>query len=258
MNNTLFNLTDRVALITGGNSGLGRSMALGLRDAGATVVVTGRDPEKNAAMAAELGDPQAVLPLDVRDESAVEQTIAAVTDRLGRLDILINNAGAYRGGTAVEVDLSDWQAIIDTNLTGAFICARHAARVMIAQESGGKIVNIGSMYSVFGGSGGANYAASKTGLLGLTRALAVELGRHNIQVNAILPGWHWTPMTASIKGSPSEERIRRTTPAGRWGTADDVVGAAVFLASSASDFVTGAEIAVDGGYSISKEYAADG
>ena len=252
MKQELFSLEGRVALVTGGNSGLGRAMALGMQNAGAQVIVTGRNYEKNKAISEELGDPQAVLPLDVRDEEAVEQTVSQVITRFGQLDILVNNAGGVRGGSILDLPLDDWDAIIGTNLTGSFLCGRHAAKVMIAQNSGGKIINIGSMYSIFGASRNANYTSSKAGVLGLTRALAVELAEHHIQVNAILPGWHWTPITQGAQGTPFEEQIRRQTPAGRWGNADDVVGAAIFLASSASDFVTGTSIPVDGGYSITK------
>lgn len=253
MKQELFSLEGRVALVTGGNGGLGRAMALGMRDAGAQVVVTGRNPEKNKAIREELGNPQAVLSLDVRNEEAVERTISEVVTRFGRLDIMVNNAGIYRGGSILELTREDWDAVIGTNLTGSFLCARHAAKAMIAKNSGGKIINIGSMFSIFGGYGGVNYVAAKTGILGLTRTLAIELADYNIQVNAILPGWHWTSITQGIQGTPFEEQIRRQTPAGRWGNADDVVGAAIFLASSASDFVTGTSISVDGGFSITKQ-----
>ncbi len=253
MNQELFSLEGRVALVTGGNSGLGRAMALGMQNAGAQVVVTGRNPEKNKAIREELGDPQAVLSLDVRNEEAVEETVSEVIARFGRLDILVNNAGGVRMGSILDLTLDDWDAIIGTNLTGSFLCARHAARAMIPQNSGGKIINIGSMYSILGRGGSANYVSSKTGVLGLTRALAVELAEYNIQVNAILPGYHWTPLTEEWKDTPWAEQIRRQTPAGRWGKADDVVGAAIFLAGSASDFVTGTSISVDGGYSITKQ-----
>jgi 2-dehydro-3-deoxy-D-gluconate 5-dehydrogenase len=254
MKQDLFSLEGRVALVTGGNGGLGRAMTLGMKHAGAQVVVTGRNPEKNKEIGEELADPKSVLSLDVRDEEAVERAMSEVVTRFGRLDILINNAGGWKGGSILNLTREDWDSVVSTHLTGSFLCAKHAAKAMMSQETGGKIINIGSMFSVFGVQGGANYSAAKTGILGLTRSLAIELADLNIQVNAILPGWHWTPLTQPMKDTAIAEKIRRKTPARRWGTADDIVGAAIFLASSASDFVTGTSIAVDGGYSITDQF----
>jgi 2-dehydro-3-deoxy-D-gluconate 5-dehydrogenase len=242
-------LEAKVALVTGGNGGLGRAMALGLREAGARVAVTGRDPEKNAAVAGELGE-DAVLTLDVRDGDAVESAVTTVVERFGHLDILINNAGLFRGGSFLEMTREAWQAVIDTHLTGSFLCAQAAARAMVSRGEGGKILNIGSMYSIFGPPDFVDYPSAKAGLLGLTRALAVELAPHHIQVNAILPGWHVTPLTQALPETPLGEAIRAKTPAARWGLAEDVVGPAVFLCSAASEFVTGVALPVDGGYSI--------
>ena len=253
----LFSLIGRTALVTGGNGGIGRAIALGLQDAGATVVVTGRNVQKNAAVAAELDSDDAVLTMDVRDEAAVEKTIAQVVERYGKLDILVNNAGLARRSTLLDHTLEEWDAVIGGNLTGSFLCARTAAWAMVAGGQGGKIINIGSMYSIFGPPNVPSYAASKTGVLGLTRALAVELGTYNIQVNAILPGWHKTDMTEHAWSSALGEQIRRKTPAGRWGTPQDLIGIAVFLASPASDFVTGAAIPVDGGYSVTDRILYD-
>ena len=249
MSSNMFSLRGKVALVTGGNSGLGKAMALGMRDAGASVAVTGRDKDKNAAIAGELGE-HAVLSLDVRNGEEVAATVATVTERFGRLDILINSAGLFRGGPLLEMTRHRWQAVIDTHLTGSFLCAQAAARAMIAHGDGGKIINIGSMYSIFGSPDFVDYPSAKTGLLGLTRALAVELAPHRIQVNVILPGWHVTPLTEPLQGTPLGEAIRAKTPAGRWGRPEDLVGTAVYLASSASDFVTGITLPVDGGYSI--------
>lgn len=253
----LFSLQGRAALITGGNGGIGRVIALAFREAGARVVVTGRNPVKNQAMGQELGDTESVLPLDVYDEAAVERTIGLVCERFGRLDILINNAGQSRRGFVPELSKDEWEDVLKVNLTGSFLCAKHAAKSMMASGRGGKIVNIGSMYSLFGPPNVASYAASKTGLLGLTRALAVELCKHNIQVNAILPGWYLTEMTGHLKGMPLADYVRRKTPAGRWGNPQDLVGVAILLASTASDFITGAAIPVDGGYSVADRLLYD-
>jgi 2-deoxy-D-gluconate 3-dehydrogenase len=253
---SLFSLEGKIALVTGGNGGLGRGMALGLCSAGAKVAVTGRNSAKNRAVAHELGEDGLTISLDVRDEDAVEAAVAEVVATFGSLDILINNAGVGRGGPALDMALEDWEAVIATNLTGSFLCAKHAGRAMVARGNGGKIVNIGSAYSVYGTPEFVDYGSSKTGILGLTRGLAIELAPHNIQVNAILPGWYETDMTTGHSASRGEE-IRRKTPAGRWGIPEDLVGTAVFLASDASSFVTGIGLPVDGGYTISERFTSD-
>ncbi len=253
----LFSLKGRVALVTGGNGGIGRAMALAYHEAGAQVVVTGRKPDKNESVAQELGGPESVIALDVLDEPAVERAVAGIVERYGRLDILVNNAGQSRSGSVPELSKSDWEDILSVNLTGPFLVAKHAAKAMIAGGTGGKIINISSMYAVFGPPNVASYASSKTGLLGLTRALAVELCKHNIQVNAILPGWYLTAMTGHLKDTPLADYIRRKTPAGRWGNPEDLAGAALLLASAASDFITGAAIPVDGGYSVADRLLYD-
>lgn len=158
--------------------------------------------------------------------------------------------GLFRGGSVLELNREDWEVVIGTHLTGTFLCSKHAARAMINGGSGGKIINIGSMYSLFGPPEYADYAAAKTGVVGVTRALAVELAVHRIQVNAILPGWFETNLTRGLPASPSGEQIRQKTPAARWGSPEELVGTAVYLASAASDFVTGVCIPVDGGYSV--------
>lgn len=257
MGTKLFSLEGRVALITGGNGGLGRAMALGLREAGASVMVTGRDEAKNQAMAAQLGDEEAVLTLDVRHEDAVRQAVACVVGRHGHLDVLVNNAGNAEVRPALDTTIDGWRSVLDTHLTGAFLCAKHGAAAMVERGEGGKIVNIGSMYSHYGAAGIASYGTAKTGVLGLTRALAVELAPHRIQVNAILPGWFETDMTRGMPDSEWGRVIRRKTPAGRWGVPDDLVGTVVFFASAASDFVTGSALAVDGGYLVSDRLAPE-
>lgn len=252
-----FSLEGKTALVTGGNGGLGRAIALGLRDAGASVAVTGRNPDKNSAIALELGEHGLALPLDVRDETAVRNTVSEVIAKFGSLDILINNAGIVRGGSSLEMPREDWDAVIETNLTGSFLCARHAARAMVEAGNGGKIINIGSAYSVFGTPKFVEYGSSKAGVLGLTRGLAIELAPHGIQVNTILPGWYETEMTEESRSSSVAEEIRRKTPAGRWGQPEDIVGATIFLASAASSFVTGVALPVDGGYLIMERLASD-
>lgn len=157
----------------------------------------------------------------------------------------------------LELSKEEWNAVIETHLTGSFLCAKYAAQSMVARGGGGKIINIGSMYSLFGPPRFPDYASAKTGIVGLTRALAVELGRQRIQVNAILPGWYETDLTRGLPAKPFGDEVRRRTPAGRWGNPDDLVGTAVFLASAASDFVTGACIPVDGGYSVSDRLLHD-
>jgi 2-deoxy-D-gluconate 3-dehydrogenase len=252
----VFSLEGRAALVTGGNGGIGRAMARGLAGAGAQVAVTGRDPAKNAEAAIEFGD-GAVFELDVRGEAEVERTVGAVVARFGGLDILVNCAGLFRGGPAVELDRHAWGEVIDTHLTGSFLCAKHAARAMIAGRRGGKIVNVGSMYSIFGAPRFSDYAAAKTGILGLTRSLAVELAPAGIQVNAILPGWYETDLTRGLPAKPMGEQIRKRTPARRWGQPDDLVGTIVYLTSPASNFVTGVHIPVDGGYHVADRIMDD-
>jgi len=249
MARSLFSLDGSVALVTGGNGGLGQAMARGLRDFGATVCVTGRDPRKNASAAIEFGD-DAVFELDVRDESQVENAFQRLISRFGRLDVLVNNAGGFRGGALTELPREAWDDVISSHLTGSFLCGKHAAKEMIRRGEGGKIIMGGSMYSVFGPPDFADYAAAKAGVLGLTRALAVELAPHGILVNAILPGWYETELTHGMPQAETGQLIRRKTPLDRWGTPGDLVGPVVFLASRASDFVTGVSLPVDGGYSI--------
>ena len=252
-----FSLHDRVALVTGANGGIGRSIALGYKAMGAIVVASGRNPQKNAAVAEELGDGHEVISLDVRDEEAVNQAAATIVEKHGRLDILVNNAGIARRTNILDMDTEDWHSVIDTHLNGGFYCAKAAAKAMVNAGNGGKIINIGSMYSLLGPPNVTNYAAAKTGIIGLTRGLAVELAVHNIQVNALLPGWHKTDMNRALLDGPLGEEIRHKTPARRLGTADDLAGAAIFLASDAAQFVTGTTLVVDGGYSIMDRQWAD-
>jgi 2-deoxy-D-gluconate 3-dehydrogenase len=251
----VFDLKGRVAVVTGGNGGIGLGMARGLAAAGARIVVAARNTEKSRAAVDELarfggGEPLAV-PVDVADEASVDAMVRATLARCGRLDVLVNNAGTNIRKTPDEYSLAEWRQVLDTNLTGAFLCAR-AAYPALKRAGGGKIVNVGSMMSIFGASFAAPYGASKGGLVQLTKALATAWARDNIQVNAVLPGWIDTDLTRRARREVPglHENVLRRTPAGRWGTIDDLAGVAVFLASAASDFITGAVVAVDGGFSI--------
>lgn len=249
-----FDLTGKVALVTGGNGGIGLGMARGLAGAGAAVVIAGRDEAKNARAVAELaslGAAAQALRVDVADEAACRAMVSAAAERFGRLDILVNNAGVARRRRPEIMSLEDWRSVLDVNLTGALVAAQGAYPLMKAQ-GGGKIINIASMYALFGAPYVSAYAASKGALVQLTKSLAAAWAEDNIQVNAILPGWIDTDMTHGAKtGAPDfDAAIVARTPAGRWGDPADFAGPATFLASPASDFVTGASLVVDGGYSI--------
>jgi 2-dehydro-3-deoxy-D-gluconate 5-dehydrogenase len=249
----LFDLNGRVAIITGGNAGIGLGIAKGLAAAGAAVVIAGRRAEKNieAAKAIEAFNVEtAAFEVDLCNEESCRAMVESTVERFGRINILVNNAGITIRKQPETYTLAEWNKVIDTNLTGAFLCA-HAAYPHMKNGSSGKIINIGSMFSIFGTSFAVPYAASKAGIVQMTKALACAWAKDNIQVNAILPGWIDTPLTqAARKEIPGlNERVLARTPAGRWGEPQDLAGIAVFLASSASDFVTGAAIPVDGGYS---------
>jgi 2-deoxy-D-gluconate 3-dehydrogenase len=247
-----FDLKGRVALVTGGNGGIGLGMARGLAQAGAAIAVAGRNREKSHAAARELGAlgvKTAVLQVDVTDEASCRQMVDATVTDLGRLDILINNAGINIRKQPQDYTLAEWRLVLDSNLTSAFTCS-HAAYSHMKSAGGGKIINIGSMMSIFGASFAPAYAASKGGIVQLSRALATAWAKDNIQVNAVLPGWIDTDLTKRARAEVSglNSLVLMRTPARRWGTPDDMSGVAVFLASRASDFVTGTAIPVDGGY----------
>jgi 2-deoxy-D-gluconate 3-dehydrogenase len=249
----MFDLKGRVAIVTGGNGGIGLGMARGLAKAGARVVVAARNEEKSAAAVRELktlGSDALALAVDVTDEAAVQAMAATAAQRCGRIDILVNNAGINIRKPAHEMALAEWKEVIDTNLTSAFVCSR-AAYAHMKRSGGGKIINIGSMLSIFGASFAPAYGASKGGLVQLSKSLAVAWAPDNIQVNAVLPGWIDTDLTRKARQQLQglNERVLARTPAARWGAAGDFEGIAVFLASAASDFVTGTAIPVDGGYS---------
>ncbi len=249
---TLFDLSGRVAVVTGGNGGIGLGMARGLVAAGARITVAARDEAKSRAALGELGPESCFIQLDVADEGSCCAMVEATIDRFGRLDILVNNAGRSIRKPAESYSAAEWHSVLDTNLTGAFMCAQ-AAHPAMKQGGGGKIINIGSMFAIFGAAYAVPYAASKGGLVQLTKSLAAAWAADNIQVNAVLPGWIDTELTRDARREVAglHERVLARTPAGRWGIPADLAGVAVFLASSASDFVTGAAIPVDGGFSAS-------
>ena len=251
---TLFDLSGRVAVITGGNGGIGLGMAKGMAAAGATIVVAGRDAAKNAAAVAEiqaLGAKASAIPVDVLEEQSCRDLIANTVKLHGRLDILVNNAGMSIRKQPEQYTLKEWHTVLDSNLTSAFLCS-HAAYPAMKQGGMGKIINIGSMMSIFGAAFATAYAASKGGLVQMTKAMATAWAKDNIQVNSILPGWIDTALTRRAREEVTglHDNVLKRTPAGRWGVPDDFAGIAVFLAAPASDFVTGAAITVDGGYSV--------
>jgi 2-deoxy-D-gluconate 3-dehydrogenase len=250
----MFDLKGKVAIVTGGNGGIGLGIARGLAEAGADIAVVGRNEAKSKAAAAELtarGVKAITVVTDVTDKAAVAGMVERVRRELGRIDILVNNAGINIRKPPQALELEEWASVIDTNLTSAFLCSKAVHPAMKA-AGGGKVINIGSMMSLFGASFAPAYAASKGGIVQFTRACACAWAADNIQANAILPGWIDTDLTkrARVEVSGLHERVLSRTPAARWGAIDDFAGIAVFLASPASDFVTGAAIPVDGGYSI--------
>jgi 2-dehydro-3-deoxy-D-gluconate 5-dehydrogenase len=248
----MFDLTGKVAIVTGGNGGIGLGMARGLAAVGARIVIAARNAEKSDAAVRELralGGAALAVAVDVTDEAAVDGMVAEAIARCGRLDILINNAGINIRKPVQDLALDEWRRVIDTNLTSAFLCSR-AAYPHLRAAGSGKIINIGSMLSIFGVPIAPAYGSSKGGIVQLTKSLATAWARDNIQVNAVLPGWIDTELTRDLRRQVPglHERIVARTPARRWGDPIDLSGVAVFLASAASDFITGVAIPVDGGY----------
>jgi 2-deoxy-D-gluconate 3-dehydrogenase len=250
---SLFDLTGIVAVVTGGNGGIGRGIAIGLAEAGASVAIAGRNQDHNNQVLEELkalGIPALALPLDVTERQNLAPALATVEKELGNIGVLVNNAGIARlSGGILEESAEDWDATIETNLSACFGLSKIAAKSMV-KSGQGKIINIGSMYSYFGSALVPSYSASKGAVIQLTKSMAVELAPYNIQVNAIAPGWIETEMTVPIREMPFNDEILARTPAGRWGLPEECAGTAVFLASHASDFVTGETIRVDGGYAV--------
>ena len=250
---SMFNLTGRVALVTGGNGGIGRAIALALAQAGASVAIFGRNAGKNDRAFADLtamGRPAFASVVDVTNRESLAPAVAAVEAALGPVDILVNNAGIANisGGVLLE-DPRDWDRVIDTQLNSVFLLSKLVAQGMASRRRG-KIINLASMYAIFGSGFAPSYSAAKGAVVQLTRSMAIELAPHNVQVNAIAPGFIESDMTAPVHDSPLDAEIVTRTPAGRWGKPEEMGGAAVFLASAASDFVTGETIRVDGGYAI--------
>jgi 2-deoxy-D-gluconate 3-dehydrogenase len=251
---SLFDLSGRVAVVTGGNGGIGLGMAEGLAGAGATLVLAGRNATKGAAAVKQIkgaGGKAEFADVDVTNEKSCRALIDGVAKQHGRLDILVNNAGTNIRKAPDALSTAEWHSVIETNLTSAFVCT-HAAYPHMKAAGGGKIINIGSMMSIFAAGFAPAYAASKGGIVQFSRACATAWAKDNIQVNAVLPGWIDTDLTKGARREVAglHERVLARTPAGRWGDPKDFAGIAVFLCSAASGFVTGTAIPVDGGYSV--------
>lgn len=238
-------LTGKVALVTGSTRGIGRAIAQGLHDAGARVAVCGRDLSRAQAVAAELGDGARGFAADVADVASVQALVADVEKAFGQLDILVNNAGLTRDNLMLRLKDEDWDAVIDANLRGAFVATRAATRGMMKRRWG-RVINIASIVGITGNKGQANYAASKAGLIGLTKSVAKELASRNILVNVVAPGFIDTDMTAAMTPE-ARAAMAAAIPLERLGTPADVAGAVVFLASDAAGYITGQVLVVDGG-----------
>ena len=251
ISNRLSAAPDSVALVTGASSGIGRAIALALSGRGVAIAMAGRDHDllEDTRSLLATGSPSTTLRVDVRDEDSVANMVESISNTFGRLDMLFNAAGVYEGLLGHELDVARWQDVMDTNLTGPFICSRAALPLMIG-GGGGAIVNVGSVAGVSAGAGGVAYTAAKHGLVGLTRQLAMQYGHHGIRVNCVNPGMVATRMTAATRSSGERDEFVAMLPAGRWATPDEVARVAVFLASSEAAYVTGADWAVDGGFTL--------
>ena len=244
----MFSLKDKVALVTGASQGIGRATSLALAQAGARVALAARNKEKLAALAGEieaLGGQALIVPMDVADAAQVKAGFQQTLTRFGRLDILVNNAGMARDGLALRMKIEDWEAVLRTNLTGAHLCIQQALASMVRQHSG-RIINVTSVVAEMGNAGQANYVAAKAGLIGLTRAIAMEVASRNITINAVSPGFITTPMTDPLPEKVKQEMMARI-PLGRFGADRDVATAIVFLASDEAGYITGHVLDVNGG-----------
>jgi 2-deoxy-D-gluconate 3-dehydrogenase len=250
----LFDLSGSVALITGGNGGIGLAFGKAMAEAGARVMVAGRNTKKNAEAVEQiqsLGAEADSIEADITDPEACRRMVQETVKRFNSLNILVNNAGTAVRKQPQDISLEEFRLVMETNLTSAFVTSQAAYPEML-KVGGGKIINIGSMMSLFGAAFSSPYASSKGGIVQLTKSLACAWAKDNIQCNAVLPGWIDTELTQQARQQVPglHERVLSRSPTGRWGVPDDHAGTAVFLASRASDFVTGASIPVDGGYSV--------
>ncbi len=244
----MFSLKDRVALVTGASQGIGRATALALARAGAKVAAAARNAEKLTAVVREIaaaGGEAAAVPMDVADAEQIKSGVRQVLERFGQLDILVNNAAVTRDALAVRMKLEDWETVLRTNLTGAHLCLQQALAAMLRQRSG-RIINVTSVVAQTGNAGQANYVAAKAGLIGLTKAIAIEVASRNITVNAVAPGFIATPMTDPLPQKVKDAMIARV-PLGRMGTDQEVAAAIVFLASDEAGYITGHVLDINGG-----------
>lgn len=244
----MFSLKDKVAVVTGASQGIGWDIAQALVVAGAKVAVVARSEEKLALLAGEIataGGEALAVKMDVADAQQVKTGFKKVVEKFGRLDILVNNAAITRDGLAMRMKLEDWEAVLRTNLTGAHLCIQQALGTMVRARTG-RIINIASVVAQMGNAGQANYVAAKAGLIGLTRAIAIEIASRNITVNAVAPGFIETPMTDVLSDIVKEE-LRTRIPLGRMGSPKDVAAAVVFLASDEAGYITGHVLDVNGG-----------
>jgi len=249
----LFDLTGKVAMVTGASKGLGKAMAAGLAKAGADLALCARnldDLRKAAAEVGKFGTRVETFPLDVLDRESIHEAVDSILSRFGRIDILVNNAGINIRKTVLDLSEEEWDSVLDTNLKGYFLVSQAVAPVMIRQ-GGGKVINLSSIFGAVGMNHQAAYAASKGGIVQLTKVMAIEWAGSNIQVNAIGPTYFETPLVAALRNDPERFRfINERTPMGRWGQPEELEGTVVFLASKASNFITGQTIYVDGGWTI--------
>jgi len=244
----MFSLKDKVAVVTGASQGIGRDTALALAEAGAKVALVARNQEKLTALAQEIaakGGEAFVVKMDVAEAEQIKAGFKAILEKFGRLDILVNNAAITRDGLAMRLKLDDWDAVLRTNLTGAHLCIQQAIMPMIRAKAG-RIINISSVVAQSGNAGQANYVAAKAGLIGLTKAIAMEIASRNITVNAVAPGFVETPMTDVLPEKVKEE-LKTRIPLGRLGSGRDVAAAIVFLASDEAGYITGHVLDVNGG-----------